>query len=84
MEKRWDEPKPLTLQMIAAGTAVAMAALLLAAVGFGEGGFAREVGVLIGEAVAAVVRSVFSALGGLIVGNGQQELRLPLFISPFW
>ncbi len=64
MEKRWDEPRFPGRQTIVTGTSVATAAVLLATLALGAGVFAREIGVLIGEAVVAVVRSVFSALGG--------------------
>ena len=63
MEKRWDGPRLPGAQMI---TSVATAALLLATLALGVGVFARELGVVIGQAVVAVVRSVFSALGGFI------------------
>jgi hypothetical protein len=63
MEKRWDERKLPGPQMIAS---LATAALLLATLALGMRVFARELGVIIGEAVVAVVRSVFSALGGFI------------------
>lgn len=61
-----DEPKAPALQAVATGTASATGVLLLTALALRAGVFARGIGVVIGNAVVAVIRSAFSALGGLL------------------
>jgi hypothetical protein len=70
MEKRWDSPKPLALQTIATGVIVTASLLLLPALWLTVNVLAKQVGVLIGDAVAAVVRDIFSALGWFVLPQG--------------
>lgn len=70
MEKRWDSAKPLALQTIATGVIVGATLLLLPALGVTMNVLAKQVGVLIGEAVATVVRNIFSALGWFVPPPG--------------
>jgi uncharacterized membrane protein YdcZ (DUF606 family) len=83
MEKRWDSARPLALHTIATGIIVAASVLLLPALGLTLSVLARQVGVLIGEAVAAVVRDIFSAFGAFIPRHGFMEMRLPPLMGPF-
>ncbi len=78
MEKRWDPARPLALHTIATAIIVAASVLLLPVLGLAVNVLARQVGVLIGEAVAAVVRDIFSALGWFIPRHGLLGVRLPL------
>lgn len=66
MAKRWDEPRPAAPQTTKPGTSMATGALLVGIVGLGAGMVATGVGGLIAKAVVAVVRSVFSAVGGFL------------------
>jgi len=78
MEKRWDSAKPLPLQTIATGLIVAAGLLLLPALGLAVNALAREVGTLIGEALAAIVRDIFSALGVFV----PRHVWLPVLMNP--
>jgi hypothetical protein len=74
MEKRWDSARPLPLQTITTGLIVAAGLLLLPALGLAVDALAREVGTLIGEAVATIVRDIFSALGVFVPRHVWVEL----------
>ncbi len=63
MAKRWDEPRPPAPQTIVTGSTAAAGALLVVV---GAGVVGTGLGGLIGKAVVAVVRSVFSAVGGFL------------------
>ena len=66
MAKRRDEPTPRPPQMIVTRPTARTGALTLAIVGLGAGVIGTGLGDLIGKAVVAVVRSVFSAVGGFL------------------
>lgn len=83
MENRWDVARPLVYQITAAGLIVAGGALLLPALGLATDVLARELGMLIGRAVGAVVRGMLYALGVFIPGHGSVEMRLPWLLGPF-
>lgn len=65
MAKRWDEPRPRAPQAIVSRTNVTTGALMLGAV-VGAGVIGTGLGSVIGKAVVAVVRSVFTAVGGFL------------------
>jgi len=83
MEKRWDNVRPLTFRMIGAGIIVAGSALLLPTLDFTMRALARWLGGMIGEAVAASLRALFSGLGVFLPQHSLPETRLPLSVSPF-
>jgi hypothetical protein len=66
MAKRSDEARPRAPQAAGTGPTLATGALVLGIAGLGAGAVATGVGGLIAKAVVAVVRSVFSAVGGFL------------------
>jgi hypothetical protein len=66
MEKRWDAPRLPGVPTIATSTTIATGALVLGFLALGAALFAGGFGGLIAKAVVAVVRSVFTALGGFL------------------
>jgi hypothetical protein len=66
MEKRWDAPKLPAVPATVTSTTVATGALVLGLLALGAAVFAGGFGGLIANAVVAVVRSVFAALGGFL------------------
>ena len=83
MEKRWDNMRPLALQMIGAGIIVAGSVLLLPSLDFTMRVLARWLGGMIGEAVAASLRVLFSILGVSLPQHSLPETRLPSPVNPF-
>ena len=83
MEKRWDNVRPLALQMIGAGIIVAASALLLPALDFTMRVLARWLGVMIGETVAASLRALFSGLGMFLPQHSLPETRFPSSVNDF-
>jgi hypothetical protein len=83
MEKRWDNVRPSALQIIGAGIIVAGSVLLLPALDFTMRVLAKRLGVMIGEAVGASLRALFSALGVFLPPHPGPETRVPSTVNQF-
>jgi hypothetical protein len=83
MEKRWDNVRPSALQIIGAGIIVAGSVLLLPTLDFTMRVLAKRLGVMIGEAVGASLRALFSALGVFLPPHSVPETRLPSTVNLF-